>query len=99
MLPMGTGHPWRLQMNPLPASCHDQRLQRPQRRALGGCVSLGLLEGVPGVLRELGVDPHPLLAEAGLSDELFEGKNKRISLRALGTLLLISAEAARCPHF
>jgi AraC-like DNA-binding protein len=58
-----------------------------------------LLKGVPRVLRELGVDPHPLLAEAGLSEELFEGEYNRISLRALGTLLLISAEEARCPHF
>jgi AraC-like DNA-binding protein len=61
-------------------------------------VSLGLLKVIPGVLRELGLDPQPLLSEAGLSEKLLEGENNP-SLRALGTLLLISAEKARCPHF
>jgi hypothetical protein len=66
---------------------------------LGGFVSLGLVKGIPRLLRELEVDPQPLLAEAGLSEKLLEGENNRISLRALGTLLLISAEEAGCPHF
>ncbi len=72
---------------------------RPQRPVLGGFVSLGMLKSVPAVLRELGVDPRLLLAEAGLNEELFEGENNRISLSALGTLLRISALEARCPHF
>jgi hypothetical protein len=66
---------------------------------LGGFLSLGLLKGIPGVLRELGHDPQPLLAEAGLSEKLIEGENNRVSLRALGTLLRVSAVEARCPHF
>jgi AraC-like DNA-binding protein len=86
--------------NPLPVSCYDRGWQRArQRRVLGGYVSLGLVKGIPGVLRELGVDPQPLLAEVGLSEKLLEGENNRISLRALGTLLRISADEAGCPHF
>jgi hypothetical protein len=46
------------------------------------------VKSIPAVLRELGVDPRLLLAEAGLNEELFEGENNRISLRALGTLLM-----------
>jgi AraC-like DNA-binding protein len=61
-------------------------------------VSLGLLKGILGVLRELGLDPQPLLAEAGLSEKLFEGENNRVSLRALGNLLRISAKETRCSH-
>jgi AraC-like DNA-binding protein len=87
-------------MNPLASSCPDRCSQRArQRPVLGGFVSLGMLKGIPGVLRELGVDPHPLFAKAGLREKLFDGENNRISLRALGTLLRMSAQEARCPHF
>ena len=84
-------------MNPLLATFHDRDWQRArQRRVLGGYVSLGLVKGIPGFLRELGIDPQPLLAEVGLSEKLLEGENNRISLRALGTLLRISADEAGC---
>ena len=87
-------------MNLLASSFPDRCPQRaPQRPVLGGFVSIGMLKSIPGVLRELGVDPRLLLAEAGFNEELFEGENNRISLRALGTLLRISALEARCPHF
>ena len=72
---------------------------RAHRSVVCLVVSLGLLKGIPGVLRELGHDPQPLLAEAGLSEKLIEGENHRVSLRALGTLLRVSAVEARCPHF
>ena len=40
------------------------------RPAQGGFLNLGLASVIPGVLRELGTDPDPILSEAGWSRRL-----------------------------
>ena len=73
---------------PQPAACPAQ----------GGFLNLGLATVIPGVLRELGTDPIPILKETGLSHHLRKGKTYRLSVSALGKLLRLCAERANCPH-
>jgi hypothetical protein len=60
---------------------------------------LGIATVVPDVLRELGTDPDPILKDAGLSRRLLKDGGCRLSVRALGRLLLACTKRANCPHF
>ncbi len=69
--------------------------------ALGDAVEIrmGPLLPVPALLRELGVDPSPLLASAGLDTALFGDADNRASYAQLSQLLELSARSTGCPHF
>jgi AraC-like DNA-binding protein len=67
-------------------------------RAKGGFLNLGLASVLPGVLRELGTDPDPILDEAGLSRRLLRDGSYHLSVNALGKLLRLCAERAACSH-
>jgi len=55
--------------------------------------------GMPAVLRELGVDPDPIFASAGLTSTQFEDPDTEL-LYSPGSLLLARCvEAAKCEHF
>src|SRR4051812_48631620 len=69
------------------------------RPAQSGFLSLGIAPLIPGVLRELGTDPDPILKDAGLSHHLREDRTYRLSVSALGALLRLCAKRAHCPHF
>jgi Arabinose-binding domain of AraC transcription regulator, N-term len=73
---------------PHPAAC-------PAR---GGFLNLGIATVVPGVLRELGTDPDPILNDAGLSRRLLKDRSSRLSVKVLGKLLRLCAERTACSH-
>ena len=73
-------------------------LHSAPRPAKGGFLNLGLASVIPGVLRELGTDPDPILNDAGLSRRLLRNGSCRLSVNALGKLLRLCAERAACSH-
>ena len=68
------------------------------RPAQGGFLNVGIATVIPGVLRELGTDPDPILDEAGLSRRLLRDGSRPLSVNALGKLLRLCAERTHCPH-
>ena len=60
---------------------------------------IGATMGVPEVLGSLGADPTEVLAEVGLSLELFDDPNNRISFAARGRMMEHCAKRTGCPHF
>jgi AraC-like DNA-binding protein len=60
---------------------------------------VGAFSGVPALLRELGGDPHTVLARAGLADDALSDPDKRIPYGALGRLLEFSAQETHYPQF
>ena len=54
---------------------------------------------IPQVLRSLGVDPAPLLAELGLAPDLFDNADKLMSYANRGQLLARCVDTTGCPHF
>ena len=68
------------------------------RPAQGGFLNVGIATVIPGVLRELGTDPDPILNEAGLSRRLLRDGSHHLSVTALGKLLRLCAERAACSH-
>ena len=66
--------------------------------ARAGFLNLGIATVVPGVLRELGIDPDPILKDAGLSRRLLKDRRCRLSVKVLGKLLQRCAERTACSH-
>jgi hypothetical protein len=60
---------------------------------------VGLLAGIPGLLRELDTDPAQLVASAGLDPDALDTLENRIPFVAMGRLLHDCAVATRCQHF
>ena len=73
---------------PHPAACPAKR----------GFLNVGIATVVPGVLRELGTDPDPILKDAGLSRRLLKDRSCRLSVNVLGKLLQLCAERTACSH-
>jgi AraC-like DNA-binding protein len=48
---------------------------------------------------KFGVDPRPILAEAGVSSSMLAQPSGRIAWEGLARLLTLAAERAACPHF
>jgi hypothetical protein len=63
-----------------------------------GFLNVGIATVVPGVLRELGTDPDPILKDAGLSRRLLKDRSCRLSVNVLGKLLRLCAERTACSH-
>ncbi len=57
-------------------------------------ISIGPLLPVPGLLREAGIDPAPLLAAAGMAPSVFDDAATRVPFAAAARLLLEAAQAA-----
>jgi AraC-like DNA-binding protein len=66
--------------------------------ARGGFLNVSIATVVPGVLRELGTDPDPILKDAGLSRRLLKDRSCRLSVNVLGKLLQRCAERTACSH-
>ncbi|MFO1415391.1 MAG: AraC family transcriptional regulator [Burkholderiales bacterium] len=59
---------------------------------------VGGLTALPGVLRDLGVDPGPLLARAGLSPDALASSDGRVGFAAVVRLLALSVQETGCAH-
>ncbi len=64
-----------------------------------GYIHLGVAKEVAPTLREFGIDPDPIIHEAGLDLRLFDDGANVIPHTALGRLLTLSAARTNCPHF
>ena len=60
---------------------------------------VGLLAGIPGLLRELGTDPAEVAASAGLDPDGLDAIENRIPFVAMGRLLHSCAVKTGCQHF
>jgi AraC-like DNA-binding protein len=79
--------------HPLPAT------QRPGRTLPPGYIHLGVAKEIVPTLRDFGIDPEPVICEAGLDPHLFEDGANVIPHAALGRLLTLCVARTRCPHF
>src|SRR5215208_2691508 len=74
-------------------------LSETMRTSPSGYVHLGVAQEIPSTLRDCGIDPDPIIREAGLDPRLFDDGANIVSRAALGRLLTLSVEHTRCPHF
>ncbi len=70
-----------------------------RRNHLHAVVRIGPLMGVPAVLQDLGHDPEPVFAGAGLKPAQFEDPDTEISYIAGSRLLAGCAATTGCRHF
>ena len=71
----------------------------PRRTLPPGYIHLGVAKEVAPALREFGIDPDPVIREAGLDPRLFDDGANIILHAALGRLLTLSVAHTNCPHF
>lgn len=64
-----------------------------------GLQRVGGLCAVPDLLREMGVDPAPVLARAGIEPSALRNPDNLISYVSVGALLDEGSKATRCDHF
>lgn len=64
-----------------------------------GHIHLGVAKEIAPTLRDLGIDPDPVVRAAGLDLRLFDDGMSVIPYAALGRLLTLSVARTRCPHF
>jgi AraC-like DNA-binding protein len=64
-----------------------------------GYIHLGVAKEIEPTLRDFGIDPDPVIQEAGLDPRLFEDGANVIPHAALGRLLTLSVARTNCPHF
>lgn len=74
-------------------------LAAPRRAIPPGHIHLGVAKEIVPVLRGFGLDPDPIIREAGLDPRLFEDGANVIPHAALGRLLTLCVAQTRCPHF
>jgi AraC-like DNA-binding protein len=71
----------------------------PQRTLPPGYIHLGVAKEIAPTLRGFGLDPDPVIREAGLDPSLFDDGTNVISHAALGRLLTLCVARTNCPHF
>jgi AraC-like DNA-binding protein len=64
-----------------------------------GHIHLGVAKEIAPALRDFGIDPDPVIREAGLDPGLFDDGTNVITHAALGRLLALSVARTNCPHF
>jgi AraC-like DNA-binding protein len=64
-----------------------------------GYIHLGVAQEIAPALRAFGLDPDPIIREAGLDPSLFDDGANVIPHAALGRLLTLSVACTNCPHF
>ena len=64
-----------------------------------GYIHLGVAKEIAPTLRDFGIDPDPVIREAGLDPRLFDDGANVIPHAALGRLLTLSVARTNCPHF
>jgi AraC-like DNA-binding protein len=71
----------------------------PQRTLPPGYIHLGVAKEIAPILRSFGLDPDPVIREAGLDPLLFDDGTNVIPHAALGRLLTLCVARTNCPHF
>ncbi|GEO13789.1 AraC family transcriptional regulator [Microvirga aerophila] len=74
-------------------------LAGPVRSLPPGYIHLGVAKEIVPTLRDFGIDPDPVIQEAGLDPHLFDDGANVIPHAALGRLLTLSVARTNCPHF
>lgn len=64
-----------------------------------GYIHLGVAKEIAPALRDFGIDPGPVIRQAGLDPRLFDDGSNVIPHAALGRLLTLSVACTQCPHF
>ena len=72
---------------------------RARRDAREGTVRLGAVVIIPAILRQLGVDPAEVLAEAGLDPKAFDDPDNRIPFAGRSRLICLCVARTGCRHF
>ena len=72
-------------------------LTGPGRTLPPGYIHLGDAKEIAPTLRDFGVDPDPVIREAGLDPRLFDDGANVIPHAALGRLLTLSVARTHCP--
>jgi len=75
-------------------------IMKESRRALPpGYIHVGGAREIAPTLRDFGIDPDPVIREAGLEPSLFEDEANVIPHAALGRLLTLCVARTNCHHF
>jgi len=82
-----------------PIAVPSTLLAGPGRTLPPGYIHLGVAKEIAPTLRDLGVDPDPVVREAGLDPRLFDDGTNVIPHAALGRLLTLCVARTNCPHF
>ncbi len=85
-----------------PASATVRHSQTPPasgRILPPGYIHLGVAKEIAPTLRDFGIDPDPIIREAGLDPRLFDDGANVIPHAALGRLLTLCVARTNCPHF
>jgi len=83
--------------NPTPA--RPLVVSGPGRTLPPGYIHLGVAKEIAPALRDLNIDPDPLIRQAGLVPSLFDDGANVIPHAALGKLLTLCVASTGCPHF
>jgi AraC-like DNA-binding protein len=86
-------------MTARPAFSDGERRMSSFARASPPAQRVGVLAALPGLLRELGVEPGPILAAAGMRRDALDSPESRVPFDAIGRALELSAERTGCQHF
>ncbi len=79
----------------IPATAHAM-----SRRTLApGSIHLGVSKEIAPTLCDFGIDPDPLIHEAGLDPRLFQDGTSVVAFTALARLYTLCVARTRCPHF
>jgi AraC-like DNA-binding protein len=82
---------------------HSEAVGEVSRSHLGagiGCSQrVGGFTAVTALIRQLGADPVPILADIGLAADSLDRAEQRIPYAAMGALLLEGAKRTGCSHF
>jgi AraC-like DNA-binding protein len=79
---------------------NDRNGAAPSPRPLAnGLIRVGAAVEIPGILRELGADPAPILAEAGIEEAFLAEPDNLLPFRTLGRLIALCVSATGCDHF
>jgi AraC-like DNA-binding protein len=73
--------------------------RRPARTGDEATVRVGPAAAIPALLEKLGADPARVVAEAGLTLELFADRDNLMSYAARAHLLAVCAARTGCEHF
>ena len=74
-------------------------LTASRRTVPRGYIHLGVSKEIAPLLRELGLDPDPLIRAVGLHPRVFEDSTNVVPIAALARLYTLCVARTRCPHF